>query len=541
MAHDVFVSYSNKDKNVANAIVAELEQEGIRCWIAPRDITPGRSWGEAINEAIEFSKFMVIVLSENSNQSRQVVREVERAVANNVIIIPFRIEDIDPTGAMAYFLSTEHWLDALTPPLEKHIQKLTNTIQVFQGGEERSTTAYLSEELGKPKTHRILQFKYLFFIFIAVLVVASAVFYIPKLIKLNFPGNEDVNPQNIITTEFLSTQTSTPTPMPIPTINLVGSWLTSSEAMNVFVQNDMAYIANGNNGLIILDVSNPSAPAEIGSYPMNNAQYVIVQDQVAFITEQGGIDGTSALGDRLILLDIQTPSIPRFLGEMTFGHRSINYLAVEDQTVYLTRSDSLIAVDVSDPNQMEIAGEFSFYSNVAYPGIAVKDGIVYLIANQLHIVDFRNPADPVEIAVADTGWGSSIALVDQTAFVAGWDDGLTILDVSDPSKPIKLGRFMELVGDYELIPTGAGSRQTFMEVAIKENVAYLSFTFGLDHGTWTQTLESGIVAIDISDPGEPTMITKYRGFEEVSSIFALDDRVYVTDSTRGLFILNKPE
>ena len=120
MAHEVFVSYSNKDKHVADAVINGLESDGIRCWFAPRDVTPGTSWGQAIVDAIGDCKIMVIILSENSNNSRQVSREVERAVSDNVIIIPFRIEDIVPTGAMAYFLSSEHWLDALTPPVVKH-------------------------------------------------------------------------------------------------------------------------------------------------------------------------------------------------------------------------------------------------------------------------------------------------------------------------------------------------------------------------------------------------------------------------------------
>ena len=131
MAHDVFVSYANKDKPVADAVVVGLESRGIRCWVAPRDITPGSSWGEAIIKAIEGSQIMVIIVSENSNRSNQVVREVERAVANNVIIMPFRIDNINPTGAMAYFLSTEHWLDAITPPLDKHINKLVSSIKGY--------------------------------------------------------------------------------------------------------------------------------------------------------------------------------------------------------------------------------------------------------------------------------------------------------------------------------------------------------------------------------------------------------------------------
>ena len=45
MAHDVFVSYAHQDRTVANAVFATLEAHGIRCWIAPRDILPGRRLG----------------------------------------------------------------------------------------------------------------------------------------------------------------------------------------------------------------------------------------------------------------------------------------------------------------------------------------------------------------------------------------------------------------------------------------------------------------------------------------------------------------
>ena len=133
--HDVFVSYSHKDKATADAVVARLEQDGSRCWIAPRDIVPGTSWGDAIVEAIAGSRVMVLVLSANSNRSRQVIREVERAVAGDVAILPFRIDLADPTGALAYFLGTEHWLDAITPPMERHIERLSRTVRLLVSSE----------------------------------------------------------------------------------------------------------------------------------------------------------------------------------------------------------------------------------------------------------------------------------------------------------------------------------------------------------------------------------------------------------------------
>jgi hypothetical protein len=131
MTHLVYICYSNKDKPVADAVVAGLENKGICCWIAPRDITQNSPWGQAIVQAIEASRAMVIIFSVNSNSSNQVVRELERAVANNVNLIPFRIENINPTGAMSYFLSNVHWIDAFTPPLDKSLDRLAETIRSY--------------------------------------------------------------------------------------------------------------------------------------------------------------------------------------------------------------------------------------------------------------------------------------------------------------------------------------------------------------------------------------------------------------------------
>ena len=129
MPHDVFISYSSKDKVVADATCAVLEARGIRCWMAPRDILPGSEWGAAIIGAIGSSKVMVLIYTSSSNASPQVRREVERAVARGLHVIPFRVEDVPMSPALEYFISSPHWLDALSPPLERHLEHLGKIIK----------------------------------------------------------------------------------------------------------------------------------------------------------------------------------------------------------------------------------------------------------------------------------------------------------------------------------------------------------------------------------------------------------------------------
>lgn len=131
MAHDVFISHSSQDKPIADAVCATLESRGIRCWIAPRDILPGTSWGEAIIDGINESRLMVLVFSSNANKSAQIIHEVERAVHKGLPIIPFRVEDIMPSKSLEFFISTPHWLDALSPPLEQHLGRLADTVKLL--------------------------------------------------------------------------------------------------------------------------------------------------------------------------------------------------------------------------------------------------------------------------------------------------------------------------------------------------------------------------------------------------------------------------
>ena len=132
MAHDVFISYASSDRSVANAVCSQLESiHRVRCWIAPRDITPGASWAESIIDALDTAKIMVLIFSSSANASMQIEREVERAVHKGIHIIPLRIEDATPTKTLEYFISAPHWLDALSTPMEEHIDKLAVSVKAL--------------------------------------------------------------------------------------------------------------------------------------------------------------------------------------------------------------------------------------------------------------------------------------------------------------------------------------------------------------------------------------------------------------------------
>ena len=153
MAYDVFISHSSRDKTVADAVCATLQSarhtlldRAARC--STRAFVRGRD-----HPAIQQSQVMVLIFSAHSNDSDQVLREVQLAVNAHLHIIQFRIEDVHLNDDLRYFLSTPHWLDALTPPLEAHIQRLTASIRtLFTGAPEPAPPA--ARRVEPPGTER---------------------------------------------------------------------------------------------------------------------------------------------------------------------------------------------------------------------------------------------------------------------------------------------------------------------------------------------------------------------------------------------------
>jgi hypothetical protein len=133
MAHDVFLSHSHVDKVFADAICHSLEAHGIRCWVAPRDIRPSEDWAEAIIDALDTARVLVLVFSSHSNSSPQVRREVERAVSKGLHILPLRIEDVPLSKSLEYFISTQHWLDAIDGEFGFYLGQLRDCLSVLLG------------------------------------------------------------------------------------------------------------------------------------------------------------------------------------------------------------------------------------------------------------------------------------------------------------------------------------------------------------------------------------------------------------------------
>jgi tetratricopeptide (TPR) repeat protein len=139
----VFLSYASQDAAVANAVVENLEQHGIKCWIAPRDVTPGSQYADEIVRAINDTKVLVLVLSENALVSAHVGRELERAASKRRRIIVLRTDAAPPTRSFEYSLSESQWIEVAALGVPAALMKLTQAV-----GQRLSPSSWVSPGLG---------------------------------------------------------------------------------------------------------------------------------------------------------------------------------------------------------------------------------------------------------------------------------------------------------------------------------------------------------------------------------------------------------
>jgi len=109
---DVFISHSSVDSKLAYAMCDYLEEKGIRCWIAPRDIPGGVKYGKSIIMGVKTCKIMVVLFNNNANESEGVETEVERAFHYKLTLIPFKLDETIPSDSLEFSFGSFQWLDA---------------------------------------------------------------------------------------------------------------------------------------------------------------------------------------------------------------------------------------------------------------------------------------------------------------------------------------------------------------------------------------------------------------------------------------------
>ena len=161
---EVFISYHTRTgAEAVQRIVASLEERGIRCWYAPRDV--GANYAQSIVEAIRDCRIFLLVLNASSNTSAHVLNEINCAFDRfkeheDIVLLPFRIDGCELSDDVYYYLGRIHIMDGALPPEEIRIRELVGRVSAVLGKkaarEGKSAAASLDHQVSEKRTYRLI-------------------------------------------------------------------------------------------------------------------------------------------------------------------------------------------------------------------------------------------------------------------------------------------------------------------------------------------------------------------------------------------------
>lgn len=127
---EVFISYASSDFAFAAEVCRYLEENGVACWIAPRDIERDiLPYPEALQHGLSQVRAVIVIVSEMANLSVHIPRELDIALERKLVVVPIRLENVLPTGQLNYLLRTCQWLNAFERVKEDALGELLTRIR----------------------------------------------------------------------------------------------------------------------------------------------------------------------------------------------------------------------------------------------------------------------------------------------------------------------------------------------------------------------------------------------------------------------------
>ncbi|MBK5115158.1 MAG: hypothetical protein JJE41_16140 [Candidatus Heimdallarchaeota archaeon] len=302
-------------------------------------------------------------------------------------------------------------------------------------------------------------------------------------------------------------------PKPITEDEYWGEFSDSSEG--VFVRNNLAYLADGKNGLVILNVSNPYQIEKIGHYSESGIPAIFVHGDFAF---------GKNLADKIPIIDISSPSSPYLLCNFnadSFQINAIKDFVVKDHYLYLLSND-LFIFDISDPrNPVKLIQ----LDNCGGLAITLADNYAYVLRyyygmlpspNKLCIYNITNPLDPQfvgEYFLSENIGLESFCVDGFTAYIAGEKEILAI-NVTNPTLPQFLGEINESVF----------GTTSFKKLALQSTFNFLNLSKGI---VFCADKSLGLLIFSFIDPYNPQLLSVFDLGSRITALFTTDKYVYV--------------
>ncbi|OFZ25057.1 MAG: hypothetical protein A2381_13370 [Bdellovibrionales bacterium RIFOXYB1_FULL_37_110] len=199
MGHDIFISYSSQDLSMAKDICQKLEETGLTCWMAPRNIDTGISFAKAIIEGIKNGHCLLLIYTAHSNISEQVLREVDRAVHFEKKLLVFKLNDQKYSDSLEYYLCKADSIDATKGNYLQYLKQIEQKVTLLTKVKPDPQLAPKSRH--SSTNHPIIKRNHrFFFIFVLMLLLMAGggVYFQEILLNQTVTPDNDPSPSELV-------------------------------------------------------------------------------------------------------------------------------------------------------------------------------------------------------------------------------------------------------------------------------------------------------------------------------------------------------
>lgn len=284
----------------------------------------------------------------------------------------------------------------------------------------------------------------------------------------------------------------------------LSSYSTTDLAREVIVEDGIAYIADLQSGVIVLDVSDPSLPFFLGAYDSVGSSLGISK-QGSRIYVADGVDGG------LLILDVTDPTNPTYVSSYDTIANAVDVTVDGDRVYIADNAGGLQIFDVLEPTAPLLIGEYNTPDSARM--VAIDGDIAYVPdgSTGLLVFDVTDPTNPILLYTHDTlGYAQDFYISENFGYLADGTGGLLIFDLSNPELPTPVGFFAT---------HNSGS------VRVLDGKAYIADS------------DEGIKIIDVSDPTNPSLLDSYDTSGYALDVYADSQFAYIADNSDGLHVL----
>lgn len=305
-------------------------------------------------------------------------------------------------------------------------------------------------------------------------------------------------------------------PKEVVALSTLDTYQTPGTSYSILKDGNIVYVADGSDGLLVLEISDRSTLKKIGSLPISQGEAYSLAKKGHYLYV-----GTSSLG--VLVVDVSIPESPSLVSSF-YTTGALYYITLEGDTLYLSSVsgflNEFLILDISTPDAPVLTGQVQGFD--VYLQSVVSNQVAYVASSDqgLSMIFISEPSYAKIIQKINMGYKiNAVEKYGDYLLTAGEVGGLSISDIKNV--------YPTPVSSLPLTDENSqSSDQPSYQINVQGHYAYIA------NGN------NGVQVVDIQDPAAPSFAARLDTQGFCTDLWVDGDRMVTADDTHGIHLIN---